>query len=169
MEEEILRYREAKLMEPIYRMYKVISEKDELKAQTFMAVVVQYVTEQYKDVRITPADVQNLIRAVLLHDDDGIYYSMYAYNEIQVKTAEWITILAADLPITLDDLGNMANQIAEGLKGQVIVNFSPEDVVGLMEKVASEFDVTLLGRIQLNREIYTRELGSFLVSGNVRH
>lgn len=169
MEEEIQRYREAKLMEPIYRMYKVIAEKDELKAQTFMAVVVQYVTEHFKGVRVSPNDVQSVIRAVLLQDEDGSYYSMYAFNEIQVKTAEWITILAADLPVTLDNLGNIADQIAENLEGRNCATLTPEDVVVLMENAVSGLDPLLLQRIELNRSIYIQDLESFLVHPTIRH
>ena len=43
MDEQVLKYREAKLMEPIYRMYKVIEQTDALKAQTLMSVAMQYI------------------------------------------------------------------------------------------------------------------------------
>ena len=149
-------------MEPIYRMYKVIAEKDELKAQTFIAVVTQYISEHYKGLQITPYDVQNVIRAVLLHEEDGKYYAMYVFNEIQVKTAEWLTILAADLPITLDDLGSMADQIAAALEDEVCVQLSSETVVEWMEQIAGNINGELLERIQMNRTIYLRELDAFL-------
>ena len=39
MDEQVLKYREAKLMEPIYRMYKVIEQTDALKAQTLICLL----------------------------------------------------------------------------------------------------------------------------------
>ena len=71
MDEQVVRYREAKLMEPIYRMFKVIEETDVLKAQTFMSVAMQYIIEHYSGSNLTPADVQAILRAVLLHEEDG--------------------------------------------------------------------------------------------------
>ena len=64
MDEQVVRYREAKLMEPIYRMFKVIEETDVLKAQTFMSVTMQYIIEHYSGRNLTPADVQAILRAV---------------------------------------------------------------------------------------------------------
>ena len=118
MDEQVLRYREAKLMEPIYRMFKVIEQEDVLKAQTLMAVTMQYIIEHYSGKNLTPADVQHILRAVLLKEEDGRYYAMYVYNEIQVKAAGWLTLLAVDCPVTLEALGNMADQLAQALQGK---------------------------------------------------
>lgn len=43
MDEQVLQYGEAKLMEPIYRMFKVIEQEDDIKAKTLIAVVMQYI------------------------------------------------------------------------------------------------------------------------------
>ena len=62
----------------------------------------------------------HLLRAVLLHEEDGRYYAMYAYNEIQVKAAGWLTLLAVDLPVTLEMLGKMADELAQALQLSLI-------------------------------------------------
>ena len=124
MDEQVLRYREAKLMEPIYRMFKVIEQEDVLKAQTLMSVTMQYIIEHYSGKNLTPADVQQILRAVLLKEEDGRYYAMYVYNEIQVKAAGWLTILAVDCPVTLEALGAMADKLAEELQKKDFINTS---------------------------------------------
>ena len=101
MDEQVLKYREAKLMEPIYRMYKVIEQTDALKAQTLMSVAMQYIIEHFRGKSLQPKDVQQILRAVLLQEESGHYYALYVNNEIQVKAAEWLTLLAVDRPVTL--------------------------------------------------------------------
>ena len=118
MDEQVVKYREAKIMEPIYRMYKVIEEEDVLKAQTLMSVTMQYIIEHYSGKPLRPADVQQILRAVLLREDDGKYYALYVHNELQVKVAEWLTLLCVDLPVTLEQLGDMVNRFADELNGQ---------------------------------------------------
>ena len=54
MDEQVLKYREAKLMEPIYRMYKVIEQTDALKAQTLMSVAMQYIIEHFRGKSLQP-------------------------------------------------------------------------------------------------------------------
>ena len=159
MDEQVLRYREAKLMEPIYRMFKVIEQEDVQKAQTLMAVAMQYMIEHYSGQNLQPVDVQQLLRAVLLHEKDGHYYALYVSNEIQVKAANWLTLLA----ITLDMLGNMADQLAQALQGKDAINLSAEDVVDLLEQIVAPVDTVLLERLRLNRESYLAELRTFLV------
>ena len=163
MDEQVLRYREAKLMEPIYRMFKVIEQEDVQKAQTLMAVAMQYMIEHYSGQNLQPVDVQQLLRAVLLHEEDGHYYALYVSNEIQVKAANWLTLLAIDRPITLEMLGNMADQLAQALQGKDAINLSAEDVVDLLEQIVAPVDTVLLERLRLNRESYLVELRTFLV------
>ena len=163
MDEQVLRYREAKLMEPIYRMFKVIEQEDVLKAQTLMSVTMQYIIEHFGGKNLTPADVQQILRAVLLNEEDGRYYAMYVYNEIQVKTAGWLTVLAVDCPVTLEALGGMAEQIAEALKEKDFITLSAAEVLDLLERIAGAVDGVLLERLQLNRQRYLAELKTFLV------
>ena len=163
MDEQVLRYREAKLMEPIYRMFKVIEQEDLLKAQTLMSVTMQYIIEHFGGKNLTPADVQQILRAVLLNEEDGRYYAMYVYNEIQVKTAGWLTVLAVDCPVTLEALGGMAEQIAEALKEKDFITLSAAEVLDLLEQIAGAVDGVLLERLQLNRQRYLAELKTFLV------
>ena len=163
MDEQVVRYREAKLMEPIYRMFKVIEETDVLKAQTFMSVAMQYIIEHYSGRNLTPADVQAILRAVLLHEEDGKNYAMYVYNEIQVKAAGWLTNLAVDCPVTLEALGAMADQLAQELQGKDFITLTAEEVLNILESIVAPVDGVVLERIQLNRERYLAELRTFLV------
>lgn len=163
MDEQVLRYREAKLMEPIYRMFKVIEQEDVLKAQTLMSVTMQYIIEHYSGRNLTPADVQQILRAVLLKEDDGRYYAMYVYNEIQVKAAGWLTILAVDCPVTLEALGAMADQLAEELQKKDFITLTAAEVMDLLEQIVAPVDEVVLERIRLNRERYLAELRTFLV------
>lgn len=163
MDEQVLRYREAKLMEPIYRMFKVIEQEDVLKAQTLMAVTMQYIIEHYSGRNLTPADVQHILRAVLLKEEDGRYYAMYVYNEIQVKAAGWLTLLAVDCPVTLEALGNMADQLAQALQGKDYITLTAEEVLHILEQIVAPVDDVVLERLRLNKEVYLAELRTFLV------
>lgn len=163
MNEQELQYREARLMEPIYRMFKVLEQQDLLKAQTLMAVVTQYITDHYSGKPLTPADVQGVIRAVLLHEEDGQYYAMYILNEIQVKVAGWLTLLAVDRPIVLGELGTMVEQLASDLQGKNCIKLSAEDVLTSLKEIVAEKDDVLLERVTLNQENYLSELKTFLV------
>lgn len=163
MDEQVLRYREAKLMEPIYRMFKVIEQEDVLKAQTLMAVVMQYIIEQYSGKNLTPDEVQRILRAVLLQQEDGTYYAMYVCNELQVKAAGWLTLLAVDRPVTLEMMRDMADQFAQALQGKDYIALTAEDVMGILEQIIMPVDQVLLERLQLNREVYLAELRTFLV------
>ncbi|MBR5319206.1 MAG: hypothetical protein IKU46_06410 [Peptococcaceae bacterium] len=163
MDEQVLRYREAKLMEPIYRMFKVIEQEDVLKAQTLMAVTMQYIIEHYSGKNLTPADVQHILRAVLLKEEDGRYYAMYVYNEIQVKAAGWLTLLAVDCPVTLEALGNMADQLAQALQGKDYITLTAENVLHMLDQIVAPVDDVVLERLRLNKEIYLAELRTFLV------
>lgn len=163
MDEQVLKYREAKLMEPIYRMYKVIEQEDVLKAQTLLSVTMQYIIEHYSGKPLSPADVQQILRAVLLHEEDGKYYALYVYNELQVKTAEWLTLLSVDLPITLEQLGGMADRFAEKLTGQDYITLNSVDVLTMLKEIAGDVDELLLERLSLNEAVYLAELQTFLV------
>ena len=163
MDEQVLKYREAKIMEPIYRMYKVIEQEDVLKAQTLMSVTMQYIIEHYSGKPLYPADVQQVLRAVLLHEEDGKYYALYVHNELQVKVAEWLTILSVDLPITLEQLGAMADSFAEKLQGKDYIALKADDVIVMLQEIAGNVDALLAERITLNGAVYLAELKTFLV------
>lgn len=163
MDEQILKYREAKIMEPIYRMFKVIEPEDTLKAQTLMSVTMQYIIEHYTGKPLHPTDVQQILRAVLLHEEDGKYYAMYVHNELQVKTAEWLTLLSVDLPVTLEQLGEMADAFAKRLEGQDYITLKAEDVILMLKQIASNVDTLLVERLTLNEGIYLAQLQAFLV------
>lgn len=163
MDEQVLKYREAKIMEPIYRMYKVIEQEDVLKAQTLLSVTMQYIIEHYSGKPLSPADVQQILRAVLLHEEDGKYYALYVHNELQVKTAEWLTLLSVDLPVTLEQLGGMADRFAEKLSGQDYIALKAKDVFAMLKEVAATVDTLLVDRLSLNEAVYLAELQTFLV------
>ncbi len=163
MDEQVLKYREAKIMEPIYRMYKVIEQEDILKAQTLISVTMQYIIEHYSGQPLRPADVQQVLRAVLLHEEDGKYYALYVHNELQVHVAQWLTILSVDLPVTLEQLGGMADAFAERLQGQDYITLTANDVITILKEIAGGVDELLLERIVLNEPIYLAELKTFLV------
>ncbi len=163
MDEQVLKYREAKIMEPIYRMYKVIEQEDILKAQTLISVTMQYIIEHYSGQPLRPADVQQVLRAVLLHEEDGKYYALYVHNELQVQVAQWLTILSVDLPVTLEQLGAMADAFAEQLRGQDYIALTANDVIAILKEIAGGVDGLLLERIVLNEPIYLAELKTFLV------
>ena len=163
MDEQVVKYREAKIMEPIYRMYKVIEEEDVLKAQTLMSVTMQYIIEHYSGKPLRPADVQQILRAVLLREDDGKYYALYVHNELQVKVAEWLTLLCVDLPVTLEQLGDMVNRFADELNGQDYITLKSSGVIGILKEIAADVNLLLLERLTLNESIYLTELQTFLV------
>ena len=88
---------------------------------------------------------------------------MYVYNEIQVKAAGWLTILAVDCPVTLEALGAMADQLAQELQGKDFITLTAEEVLNILESIVAPVDGVVLERIQLNRERYLAELRTFLV------
>ena len=82
MDEQVLKYREAKLMEPIYRMYKVIEQTDALKAQTLMSVVMQYIIEHFRGKSLQPKDVQQIFQpqwqTLLLYRNNRISIALFS-------------------------------------------------------------------------------------------
>ena len=88
---------------------------------------------------------------------------MYVYNEIQVKAAGWLTILAVDCPVTLETLGAMADKLAEELQKKDFITLTAAEVMELLEQIVMPVDAVVLERLQLNRERYLTELRTFLV------
>ena len=154
---------EARIMEPIYRMVKIVAQDDPEKAQTLMAVTVQYMTDHWMGKSITPIDVQKLLRAVLLFEDDGKYYAPYVYNELQVKIAGWLTLMAIDRPVTLGDLGSIADRVADQLAMRDCTELTSHDVLTMVKEKVAAIDEIVLERIILNEENWRSELDSILM------
>jgi hypothetical protein len=144
-------------------MIKVIEQEDVLKAQTLMAVTMQYITDHYSGKNLQPADVQQILRAVLLQEEDGRYYAMYAFNEIQVKAAGWLTLLAIDRPVTLEMLGNLVEQLAQALQGKDFITLNAAEIVALLETLIAPVDTVMLELLRLNSATYLAELRTFLI------
>lgn len=164
LQEEL--YRETKLMEPILRMHKLIAQEDDLKANTLLAVVVQYITDNYQGQVLTPADVQKIIRAVLLREEDGKYFAMYLRNELQVKLIGWLMLLAADLPVTLEQLGDISAAFDHKLAQQVCLELTGEDVLAIAKELVEGLEPLLWQRMELNAPYYLTELRLLLQPGN---
>ena len=162
MEEQLQLAREAKLMKPIYRMVKIVEQEDSLKAKTLMAVTVQYITDHYVGKVLTPTDVQQILRVVLLREEDGKYFVKYLLNELQVKVAGWLTLLSIDRPVTLGDLGKIADDFALRLSGEDSLALTAEQVIDLLEQIVVEVDETVYQRLLLNHEHYLQELRTIL-------
>lgn len=163
MEKALQKYRENRIMEPLFRMHNLIAQEDELKATTLLAVAVQYISDHYTGKVLAPSDVQRILRAVLLHEEDGHYYARYLLNELQVMMTGWLLILAADLPITVAQLGQFAEDFAAGLALKQCVTLTAADVLELTINLASKLDMVLVSRIQQNRSHYLQELRTVLM------
>lgn len=164
MQEEL--YRETKLMEPILRMHKLIAAEDDLKANTLLAVVVQYITDHYQGQVLTPADVQKIIRAVLLREEDGRYFAMYLRNELQVKLIGWLMLLAADLPVTLEQLGDISVDFDAKLAKQPCLSLTGEEVLVMARSLVEPLEPELWQRMELNEAYYLAELDILLQSSH---
>ena len=132
-----------------------------------------------------PKDVQQILRAVLLQEESGHYYALYVNNEIQVKAAEWLTLLAVDRPVTLELLGKMADaDYTENCCNGFFAHFSPffrvlcmffspittvfflfqpsaEDVFIMLEQIVTPIDEIVLERLYLNKENYLAQRRRF--------
>ena len=160
MQEQL--YRETKLMEPILRMHKLIAGEDDLKADTLLAVVVQYITDHYQGQVLTAADVQKIIRAVLLREKDGKYFAMYLRNELQVKLIGWLMLLAADLPVTLEQLGDLSADFDAKLAEQICLSLTSEQVLAMAYTLVEDLEPELGVRMKLNEAYYLAELDILL-------
>ena len=164
MSEDILADRQvARIMEPIYRMNKVVQQKDGDDARTLMALCVQYITENSVGECLTDTDVQMIVRRALLYYKNGCYYTDYIYNELQVKVANWLTLMAADRPVTLEQLGGSADRLAELLTDRSAVDLSVQDVLAMVKGLTADLDDIVYQRLLLNEEIFSKELAALLV------
>lgn len=152
---------QARVMEPIYRMIKVVENYDVDDARVLGALATQHIAEQYKDEQLNYAEVQSILRKVLLYYKEGKYYADYLSNELQVKIVGWITILAADLTLTIGKIGEIADALAEWLKDKDALQLNGESVLMYFFEIA-EFDQELFARMEWNKDYYLRELVSII-------
>lgn len=163
MEQQEQIYRETKLMEPIFRMHNIVAEVDDLKAKTLLAVTVQYITDHYQGQVLRPEDIQKILQAVLLREEDGRYFALYLRNELQVKLMNWLLLLAADLPITLEQLGDVSAAFDSRLEQQPCLTLSGETVLEMARELVEPLDSVLWERMELNRAFYLAELQMLLL------
>lgn len=164
MSEDILADRlAARIVEPIYRMNKVVQQKNGDDARTLMALCVQYITENSVGECLTDADVQMIVRRALLYYKNGCYYADYIYNELQVKVANWLTLMATDRPVTLEQLGGSADRLAELLTDRSAADLSVQDVLEMVKELTADLDDIVYQRLLLNEEIFSKELAALLV------
>lgn len=149
---------EAKVMEPIYRMVKLIAQEDKEQAKMAMALAVQYISEHYLGKVLTQKDVQDILRAVLLFHNEGKYYASYLLNELQVKVAGWLTLMAIDRPITLGELSELVEALAQGLRGKNILLLSAQEVLNAIKEQLKAIDEVVYERILLNEACFKEEL-----------
>lgn len=146
----------ARLLEPLYRMTKIVQQEDENDAKIAASLTVQYISDHYKD-SLTRADVQQTLRAVLVYYKEGYYYSCYLRNELEVCIAQWVTVLAADLPIKIGEIGDLADRLDEWLKDKDALKLKGAEVLEWF-LAACAFEAELLARAELNKEYYLAEL-----------
>ena len=164
MSDDILAdYQAARIMEPIYRMNKVVQQKDEDDARTLLALCVQYITENSVGRCLSDADVQALVRKALLYHRNGCYYADYIYNELQVKVANWLTLMAVDRPVTLGALGNTADQLAELLADHNACDLTVSEVLAMVKNLVEALDEVVYERLLLNEVTFANELAALLV------
>jgi len=152
---------EARLLEPVYRMIKIIQAKDVDDARIAASLAMQYISDNYKNSILTRKDVQNTLRAVLVYYKEGCYYSDYLHNELEVSIAQWVTVLAADLPVKIGEIGDLADNLANWLKDKNALTLKGSQVLEWFEKACS-FSAELKERIDLNKEYYLKELTDLL-------
>lgn len=148
---------EAHLLEPIYRMIKVVQNYDDKDAKVVASLAVQYISDNYKDKALSRMDVQEILRMVLVYYKEGFYYSRYLANELQVATAQWVTVLAADLPLTIGQIGQVADDLAKWLEDKDALELKAAEVLSWF-KEACGFDPEMKKRIEINERYYLDEL-----------
>ena len=164
MSEDILADRQAaRIVEPIYRMHKVVQQKDGDDARTLMALCVQYITENSVGECLTDADVQSIVRRALLYYKNGCYYADYIFNERDVKVANWRTLLAGDRPVTLEQLGGAADRLADFLADKNAGELSVQDVLDRVKDLTADLDDIVYQRLLLNEAVFSKELAALLV------
>lgn len=147
---------EARLMEPVYRMIKVVQKEDENDAKIVASLAVQYLSDNYKNALVRK-NVQDTLRAVLVYYKNGYYYSRYLKNELEVFIAQWVTVLAADLPIKIGEIGELAERFDIWLEDKDALKLKGVEVLEWFLKECA-LDDELHTRAMLNKEYYLKEL-----------
>lgn len=164
MSDDILAdHQAARIMEPIYRMNKVVQQKDEDDARTLLALCVQYISENSVGQCLRDADVQSIVRKALLYHKNGCYYADYIYNELQIKVANWLTLMAVDRPVTLGALGSTADQLAALLADRNAYDLTVDDVLAMVKSLVADMDDVVYERLLLNEATFAKELAALLV------
>ena len=153
----------ARIMEPIYRMNKVVQQKDGDDARTLLALCVQYITENGVGQCLNDAWVQQIVRQALLYYKNGCYYADYIFNELQVKVANWLTVMAVDRPVTLEQLSAVADQLAALLAEKNAADLACSEVLEMVKGLLADLDRVVYERLLLNEETFAKELASLLV------
>ena len=148
---------EAHLLEPIYRMIKIVQNYDDKDAKVTASLAVQYISDHYKDGALGRAEVQEILRGVLVYYKNGLYYSKYLANELQVEIAQWVTVLAADLPLTLGEIGAIADNLAVWLEDKDALELKGAEVLHWFKETCA-FNEELAQRVEINEQYYLNEL-----------
>lgn len=162
-EERLSDRQAARIMEPIYRMHKIVQQKDETDARTLLALCVQYITENSLGQCLSDAMVQDIVRKALLYHKNGCYYADYIFNELQVKAANWLTLMAIDRPITLETLGNLADDLTKRLSGCNAYDLTVADFMALVKNWLTDVDDIVCQRFLLNEAVFAKEVAALLV------
>ena len=147
---------EARLMEPVYRMIKIVQQKDADDAKIVASLAVQYLSDNYRD-SLTRENVLATLRSVLIYYKNGYYYSQYLKNELEVFIAQYVTILAADLPIKIGEIGDLAEKFDAWLKDKDALTLKGTEVLDWFLKECA-FQSELHRRAMLNKKYYLKEL-----------
>ena len=147
---------EARLMEPVYRMIKIVQNEDDNDAKIVASLAVQYLTDNYKDA-LSRQNIQDTLRKVLVYYKNGYYYSQYLKNELQVFIAQYLTILAADLPVKIGEIGDLAERFDAWLKDKDALRLKSAEVLEWFLNECA-FEAELHRRAMLNKKYYLKEL-----------
>ena len=93
----------------------------------------------------------------MVYYKDGFYYSKYLANELQVNVAQWVTVLAADLPLTLGEIGGIADKLAVWLEDKDALSLTATEVLSWFKETCA-FNQELEERIKINENYYLDEL-----------
>lgn len=147
---------EARLMEPVYRMIKIVQKEDDNDAKIVASLAVQYISDNYKDA-LSRKNVQDTLRKVLVYYKNGYYYSQYLKNELEVFIAQYLTILAADLPVKIGEIGDLAEKFDAWLEDKDALTIKGAEVLEWFLNECA-FESELHRRAMLNKEYYLHEL-----------
>lgn len=163
MEEAEINFSAAKIMEPIYRMQKIVEAQNSIDAKTLLALCVQYITENYQGQSLSHKDIQTIIQRALLHYKNGLYYIDYLSNELQVKVAGWLTLLACDRPVTLEVLSQVLEEFYEGLSQYNALELTVNNVFDLVKNLTLTMDSLVYERLLLNEDNFLLELETIIL------